>query len=172
MLLFARGGELNPVELAPGAVVADIMPMLRRVLSPGIDLTLEQETPAPRAEVDRMELEQGLMNLVVNARDAIDGSGTITVTVSTRGLPVGDARARGLAAGRYVIVAVEDDGEGMDAELQARVFTPFFTTKEAGEGTGLGLAAVDRVARQAGGFVRLESEPGVGTTFEIWLPAL
>jgi len=172
LLQFARGGELSPVPVVVAAVVDDLLPILRRVVPVRINILLEASEAGLQAELDRVELEQAVMNLVVNARDAIADRGTIRMRVQARELELGEARARGLPAGRYVVLTVRDDGEGMDEELQSRVFAPFFTTKEAGVGTGLGLATVQRVVGQARGFVRLESTPGAGTTFELWFPAL
>lgn len=172
LLEFARGGELHPVPLVVAAVVDDLLPILRRVVPVRINILLEASTPGLQANLDRVELEQAVMNLVVNARDAIPDRGTIRMRVEERGLSVAEARARGLPKGRFVVLTVRDDGQGMDEDLRARVFSPFFTTKEPGIGTGLGLATVQRVVGHAGGFVRLDSEPGRGTTFELWFPAL
>lgn len=172
LLQFARGGEPRPVPLVLTAVVDELVPILRRVVPSRISILLEAATPGLRAQLDRVELEQAVMNLVVNARDAISDKGTIRMRIEARQIGIGEARARSVDEGGYVVLIVRDDGEGMDKELQGRVFAPFFTTKKEGVGTGLGLATVQRVVGQAGGFVLLESEVGVGTRFELWFPAL
>jgi len=163
-----RGVQLEPVS--PAAVFTELLPMLQRMLGEGVDMKLAELDPDLRAMVDRVELEQALMNLVVNARDALTGPGSITLSVGACALPVGEARARGIDPGTFVVVSVVDDGEGIDERVRSRLFEPFFTTKEPGTGTGLGLMSVHRVAAQAGGFVKIDSELGSGTTFQLWFP--
>ncbi len=121
---------------------------------------------------DPGEIGRAIMNLSLNARDAMPGGGTLTIATANATLTEADAGIRGLAPGRYVTMAVRDTGIGMDADSRSHLFEPFFTTKEAGKGTGLGLATVLGIVEQSGGAIRCESEPGRGAAFTIFLPAI
>jgi len=172
LLAFSRKQVLIPEILEPGSVVSDLASMLRRLI--GEDIVLQTVIEATGAvKADRGQVEQVITNLVVNARDAMPEGGTITVEVADADIDATwAARHPPTAPGRYIRLAVRDTGEGMDAATRGRVFEPFFTTKEKGKGTGLGLATVYGIVKQSGGYVWLESEPGKGATFEIFLPRL
>jgi PAS domain S-box-containing protein len=171
LLAFSRRQALEPRVLDLNAVVADIVPMLQRLIGEDIDLAVRPGEALGRIRADRGQIEQVVMNLVVNARDAMPQGGEISL--ATTNVEVSEAAARrraGTRGGPYVSLAVRDTGVGMDEATQARVFEPFFTTKEPGKGTGLGLATVYGIVKQSGGNVWVQSELGHGTTFEVLLP--
>jgi len=144
--------------------------MLRRLVSERIKVAIHC-APGPLAvRADPGEIGRAIMNLALNARDAMPGSGTLTIETADVTLSEAAAKERNLAPGRYATLAVSDNGIGMDAELQNHIFEPFFTTKETGKGTGLGLATVQGIVEQSGGTIRCDSEPGTGTTFTVFLP--
>jgi nitrogen-specific signal transduction histidine kinase len=173
LLAFTRQQFLQPQVLDVNGVVADMEKLLRRSLGEGHALELQLSPEAGQLRADRGQLEQVLINLVINARDAMTGHGR--VTIETR-MAVWDevyaVRHGGvdLPLGRYVMLAVSDTGCGMDADIQARIFEPFFTTKPVGQGTGLGLSTVYGIVKQSGGYVWVYSEPGHGSVFKIYLP--
>ena len=171
LLAFSRRQVLEPVVLDLPTVVGGLEPMLTRLLREEIrfDTRLSRE-PCP-IHADPGQIEQVLMNLIVNAGDALGAGGAIQITVSRRDLA--EAESRGLALdtpGSYVVLTVADNGPGMDAQTRDRVFEPFFTTKPPGKGTGLGLATVYGIVRQSDGAIRVDSEPGQGTTFSLYFP--
>jgi two-component system, cell cycle sensor histidine kinase and response regulator CckA len=171
LLAFGRKQVLQPRVLDLNAVVADMEVMLRRLLGEGVLLStiLDPELGSVRADLG--QIEQVLVNLAANARDATAGGGR--VTIETRNADVDDDYATahpGTVPGPYVVLMVTDTGAGMDAPTQARIFEPFFTTKEVGKGTGLGLSTVYGIAEQSGGHVWVYSALGVGSTFKIHLP--
>jgi PAS domain S-box-containing protein len=164
LLSFSRKDAGESATLDLNEVLTDLEKMLARLIREDVILETRLD-PAPQLVLgDSGQIEQIVMNLVLNARDAIDGAGRIVVR--TLGVPEGWHEL-----GSGVVLTVQDDGLGMDVETRSRIFEPFFTTKEKGQGTGLGLATVYGIVRQYGGHVRVESELGVGTIFEIWLPA-
>jgi PAS domain S-box-containing protein len=173
LLAFTRQQFLRPEVLPVNGVVQDLEKMLRRVL--GEDHVLELALAADAGEIraDRGQLAQVLVNLMLNARDAMPGPGRVTITTRATVL---DARygahhdGVGIPHGEYVQLSVSDTGVGMDRETQARIFEPFFTTKPVGQGTGLGLSTVYGIVKQSDGFVWVYSEPDLGTTFKIYLP--
>lgn len=171
LLAFARQQVVQPAVLEVNAIVADLAPMLRRLIKEDIEFRCELGSDAGRVRIDANQVEQVLVNLVVNARDAMPAGGTLTIQTSDVEL---EAQYRGgqvtVMPGRYVLLAVSDTGVGMSRDVQARVFEPFFTTKEAGQGTGLGLATVYGIVKQNGGYIWVDSEPGDGTMFTIHLP--
>jgi signal transduction histidine kinase len=170
-LAMSRKQDLAPEVLDTERVVRELQPMLRRLIPASIDLAVHATGERCLIEADRGQLEQVMMNLVVNARDAITGMGHIAISTST--LEVDGAAAAEhveLAPGPYVQIAVSDDGSGMDENVRARLFEPFFTTKAPDRGTGLGLATVYGIVRQSGGHIWVESELGKGSTFRVLLP--
>jgi signal transduction histidine kinase/ActR/RegA family two-component response regulator len=173
LLTFSRREPSNPSVLAPGDVVAGVQQMLSRLLEESIHLAVDVQQGVPSVRVDRGRLEQVIMNLAVNGRDAMVQGGTLTISVRARHLESPIAMATGVAfAGTYAELAVTDNGAGIEPQLLSRVFEPFFTTKAAGRGTGLGLATVHGIVRDAGGYIDVASTVGEGTTFCVLLPAV
>ncbi|MGH7268172.1 MAG: GAF domain-containing protein, partial [Candidatus Rokuibacteriota bacterium] len=171
LLAFSRRQVLQPSVLDLNDVVAGMDKMLRRLIGEDLELVTQLGIGLGRIKADQAQLEQVLMNLVVNARDAMPRGGRLIIATGNVEVDADALRSRPAAApGRYVSLAVTDTGTGMDAETRARVFEPFFTTKGPGKGTGLGLATVFGVVRQSDGYVWVESEPGRGSTFTIHLP--
>jgi PAS domain S-box-containing protein len=174
LLAYSRQQVLQPRVLDLGAVVAEMEGMLRQLLGAGIEIVTARTAATTRVKADLGQLQQVLLNLVINARDAMPRGGTITIEIGETELDESYTIGRGWAfkPGRYVQLAVTDTGCGMDAATRARVFDPFFTTKGAGKGTGLGLATVYGIVKQSGGHIDIESEPGRGATFRIYLPSV
>ena len=171
LLAFSRRQVLAPQVLDPVETLAGITPMLRRLLGEHIELTSHSQPGTGRVQVDPAQLEQVIVNLAVNARDAMPDGGQLTIETSNVQLDRAYAAAHPDAAvGPHVMLAVSDTGTGMDRRTQARIFEPFFTTKPVGKGTGMGLATVYGIVTQSGGSVYVYSEPGHGTTFKILFP--
>src|ERR1051326_3387458 len=168
MLAFARRQELKPETVDVPNLVDSMVEMLRRSLGPGIQITTDFETDLPPTRVDPNQLELALLNLALNARDAMPLGGRLTISAHRERIGVGDVP--GLQPGDYVCIAERDTGEGMDEVTLKRATEPFFTTKGAGRGTGLGLSMVDGLVAQSGGAMRINSHQGAGTTVELWLP--
>lgn len=168
MLAFARRQDLNPEATDLGALVRGMLELLRRSLGPTITVDIDVPPGLPRALVDQNQLELALLNLTVNARDAMPEGGRIIVRVAEAEVGAGDPR---LSPGRYLRLCFADSGTGMDEATLARAAEPFFTTKGVGKGTGLGLSMVDGLASQSGGRFELRSRLGEGTEAELWLPA-
>ena len=171
LLAFSRSQSVQQQVLDLDAVVRDTEKMLRRLVREDIALETSLGAGGARVFADAGQLEQVLLNLVVNACDAMPGGGRIRVETSQVTLDKAvAARQPGARAGHHVLLSVSDTGSGMAPNVLARAFEPFFTTKQPGKGTGLGLAIVYGVVQQAGGFVRLSTEPGAGTTASVFLP--
>jgi two-component system, cell cycle sensor histidine kinase and response regulator CckA len=172
LLAFSRKQVLRPRVIDVRETITRLAPMLQRLVGEHIEITLELEPCSLRVKVDPTHLEQVLLNLAINARDAMENGGRLTIQCRTHSLGEALAASRkGLEPGRYVVVTVSDDGVGMDAETKAHVFEPFFTTKSAGRGSGLGLATVFGIVKQSGGNVFVESDVGRGSTFHAFFPA-
>jgi signal transduction histidine kinase len=168
MLAFARRQELKPETVDVPHLVDSMVEMLRRSLGPGIQITTDFEFDLPPTRVDPNQLELALLNLGLNARDAMPLGGRLTISAHRERIGLGDVP--GLEPGEYVCIAERDTGEGMDEATLNRATEPFFTTKGAGRGTGLGLSMVDGLVAQSGGAMRITSRQGAGTTVELWLP--
>jgi CheY-like chemotaxis protein len=169
MLAFARRQDLKTEPLELAALVRGMTGLLERSIGPGVRIASRFPPGLPLALSDANQLEAALMNLVVNARDAMPGGGQIIIT--GREETLGPDNALGLPPGAYACLSVSDTGAGMDQDTLARAVEPFFTTKGVGKGTGLGLPMVHGLAEQSGGCLRLASRIGEGTTAEVWLPA-
>ncbi len=170
LLAFARKQTIAPEVLHLNDTVEGMLKMLRRLIGEDMDLTWEPDTNLWLVNMDPAQIDQILVNLCVNARDAISGVGR--VTIETENVVLDEAYCgeyKGCAPGEYVMLGVSDDGSGMDKETLENVFEPFFTTKEVGKGTGLGLSTVYGIVSQNQGFIDVTSEPGKGTTFKIYL---
>jgi two-component system, cell cycle sensor histidine kinase and response regulator CckA len=171
LLAFSRRQVLQPKVFSLNAIVGDLDAMLRRVVGADISLETELDPALWYVLADPGQLEQVLVNLVVNARDAMPWGGRLHIRTANHHLDIDSPeRANGVRPGDYVTLAVRDTGVGMDVPTQARIFEPFFTTKEAGKGTGLGLSTVYGIVEQSGGHIAVESAPGQGATFTIYLP--
>jgi signal transduction histidine kinase len=167
LLSFARAEPLLPERVSPSELVRGLTDLLDRTLGERITVKVETAGEWP-VFVDPHQLENALLNLAVNGRDAMDGEGVITIATSD--LPLSEGEVGELPAGDYVRIAVADTGSGMTQEVRQRAFEPFFTTKEVGKGTGLGLSQIFGFARQSGGEVAIDSAVGVGTVVSLYLP--
>jgi len=171
LLAFGRKQVLRPRPLDLGALLARLDRMLRRLIGEHIDVVTRVPADVPCALADEGQLEQLIVNVALNGRDAMPRGGKLYFSVGEARLDESEARSRQLSPGRYVVLSVGDTGAGMDAETLSHVFEPFFTTKQPGHGTGLGLSTAYGFVRQSGGDIEVESARGQGTTFRVYLPA-
>ncbi|WP_300578155.1 ATP-binding protein [Phenylobacterium sp.] len=171
LLAFSRRQSLDPRPTDINSLAASLNELIRGSVDERVSLRFALDPDLPRAIVDVNQLESALLNLAINARDAMPGGGEMTIGTRAVHLDAGAAQRLGVAPGAYVMISVSDSGVGMAPDLVDKVFDPFFTTKPLGQGTGLGLSMVYGFARQSGGHVRIDSHPGAGTTVEVLLPA-
>jgi two-component system cell cycle sensor histidine kinase/response regulator CckA len=174
LLAFSRKQVLQPVALDLNEIVAAVAKMARRLIGTQVQLRLDLAQAVLPVLADPAQVEQLLLNLIVNARDAMPTGGMIAVHTANVRLhsQSPEILQSGIAPGPFVMLAVSDSGIGMDQATQARIFEPFFTTKETGRGTGLGLSTVYGIVRQTGGAITVTSERGKGATFRIYLPVI
>ncbi len=171
LLAFGRRQVVEPRDVDVNECVRGVARMLERVLGEDVEFGVDLDPEAGTIRSEPAQLEQVVMNLAVNARDAMPRGGTLTLSTRVVRLAASSPGTPGLAAGRYAVLEVSDTGTGMAPEIVEHIFEPFFTTKEEGKGTGLGLATVYGIVRQAGGEVVVESEPGRGSTFRVFWPS-
>ncbi len=171
LLAFARRQRLEPKPVDPDSLVAGIADLIRRTMGPGIVVELRLRDGAGYVFCDPNELESALLNLCINARDAMPSGGRLMIGTSDAQLTQADVAGQdGTSPGNYVVVSIADTGVGMSDDVLQRAFEPFFTTKPQGQGTGLGLSQVYGFVRQSGGLVQIDSAPGQGTTVHLLLP--
>ena len=172
LLAFSRQQTLQPRDVDIGKMIDDLSLLLRRVLREDIEVRLALNNELPPVFIDRVQLETSLLNIALNARDAMEpGGGLLTIGATHETIDDESAAAQlEIACGSYVVLSIADTGTGMTPDVAARAFEPFFTTKEIGKGTGLGLSMVYGFIKQSGGQVRIHSEPGTGTTIKLYLP--
>jgi PAS domain S-box-containing protein len=171
LLAFSRGTPAQPRVVDLSVLVEAMEPLLRRLLGQGIELILLNSRGAGRVKADPAQLEEIIVNLASNARDAMPGGGKLVIEIASIDLDEGpSSKTLGLSSGPYVMIAVSDTGVGMDAATRSRLFEPFFTSKGPGKGSGLGLATVYGIVKQSKGQITVYSQPGCGSIFEIYLP--
>jgi PAS domain S-box-containing protein len=170
LLAFSRKQVLAPKVIDLNAVITNVERLLQRLLGEDIELITILHSSLGRVKADPGQIEQVIMNLAVNARDAMPKGGKLTISSANVMLDESFIQDSKVATGPYVLLSVSDTGVGMDAETKSRIFEPFFTTKEQGKGTGLGLSTVYGIVKQSGGYISVYSEPGLGTSFKVYLP--
>jgi PAS domain S-box-containing protein len=171
LLVFSRNQVIQPITVDLNSLVTQMDQMLRRLIGENIELVTKTYSDLGLIRGDPGQIEQVILNLAVNARDAMPRGGRLILETANVHIPEEDARTQGdCIPGAYVMLAVSDSGSGIDEQIKAHIFEPFFTTKPQGKGTGLGLSTVYGIVKQDGGHIRVESEPGVGTVFRIYFP--
>jgi CheY-like chemotaxis protein len=170
LLAFSRRQMLRPETLNPNRLLLDFETLARRAAGETVTLSLDLDPGIDPIRIDPAQFESAILNLIVNARDAMPSGGLVTIESRNVHLDSAAGSRMGLAPGAYVMVAVRDDGEGLDSETLLRVFEPFFTTKDVGKGSGLGLSQVYGFTKSAKGHVEIESEMGLGTTVRLYFP--
>jgi signal transduction histidine kinase len=170
LLAFARRQTLDPTLVSLTELVLGMETMLQRAVGPGVSITTDLPASTGMTQCDPNQLENAILNLAINARDAMPDGGQLSITTANLQLDEANAALRGMAPGRYVTLSVSDTGTGMPASVLARAFDPFFTTKPPGKGTGLGLSMIYGFAKQSGGAVTIQSKEGAGTTVSLLLP--
>ena len=170
LLAVARRETPEPERLSPSEAALGMRDLLQRSVGPSVQLALELAPDTWAVFVEPGGMETVLLNLAVNARDAMPSGGRLLIATRNLSVTADDALRPGVAPGDYVALTIRDNGIGMSPQVRARLFEPFFTTKPRGKGTGLGLAMVNGFVRRSGGYLRLESAPGEGTEFELLLP--
>jgi len=172
LLAFSKGPAVQPRVLDLNSVIATMEPMLRRLLGPNIELILLPGSSLGRVKADPAQIEQVIVNLATNSRDAMSAAGKLVLETANVELEQAGSKSLGVAPGSYVMLAVSDTGAGMPPETRSRLFEPFFTTKDPGKGSGLGLATVYGIVKHCEGQITVYSQPGCGTIFEIYLPVV
>jgi nitrogen-specific signal transduction histidine kinase/CheY-like chemotaxis protein len=172
LLIFSRRQITRPTVLDLNQVVSALEKMLHRLIGEDIELRTHLATPPLHVLADVSQIEQIILNLTINSRDAMPQGGKLAIEVAPSDVQVPDTRNRGVPPGRYAVLSVNDTGTGMNEETLGHLFEPFFTTKERHRGSGLGLSTVYGIVQQAGGHIRVESQLGRGTTFWVYLPAV
>jgi CheY-like chemotaxis protein len=170
LLAFSRKQHLELKVVDVNTVIGDMERLLRPLIGEDIELVTRLSAQTGHTRADASQLEQVIMNLVVNAKDAMAGGGKLTLQSSDVTVRQSFSEHHFVQPGRYAVISVSDTGHGMDEETQSRIFEPFFTTKEKGKGTGLGLSTVYGIVKQSNGYVFARSKPGAGTTFYVYLP--
>jgi two-component system cell cycle sensor histidine kinase/response regulator CckA len=172
-MTFARRRPVEPEDILVGELLDDIASLLRTAISRKVTLSMDHAPDLRRCRIDRGGFETAILNLAVNARDAMPDGGKLSIATRNRTITDDEAQSDPrLQAGDWIETAISDTGTGMPPEIVARIFEPFFTTKAEGKGTGLGLAMVHGFMLQSGGFLTVDSAPGKGTTFALCLPAI
>jgi PAS domain S-box-containing protein len=170
LLAFARRQTLDPKVISPNLLIVNLQDLLQRTIGPTIELEIVYATDLGSALCDPHQLDNAILNLCINARDAMPNGGRITIETTSATLNDHEAHARDVEPGQYIVIGVTDTGNGIPPDIVAHVFEPFFTTKPPGQGTGLGLSTIYGFAKQSGGQVLIDSRVGVGTTVRIYLP--
>jgi two-component system, cell cycle sensor histidine kinase and response regulator CckA len=173
LLAFSRKQLMQPRRVSLDAVVTEALPVLRQLAGTGVDIATSTDGSSPFVFADPTHLENVLITLVRNAREAMPRGGRVTLGTESRKVEAHDLalQSQHIPEGLYAVLTVTDTGAGMDGTVQRRLFEPFFTTKQVGAGSGLGLAGMFGIVRQSGGYVDVESAPNRGSTFSIYLPA-